>query len=78
MSFGEPDQASSRDDDCALFYGLELFEGHELIAVHFFESHELVDARRAADEAVRNGVADRAELRDDQSRLIFDRGARRH
>jgi hypothetical protein len=52
-------------------YRLDLFHAGELMEIRLFEDHELAQAKASATAAMRNGSADRAEVRDDLARLVF-------
>ena len=67
------DRSAAAGDDRPTFYTLELFRADELVKLHFFDADELDAAKGTALVAVRNGSADRAEVRDDRSRLMFKR-----
>lgn len=69
MRPGANEQAADPGD--SKFYRLELFEGGELTQIQFFDSHEFAQAKQSALDAVRDGTADHAEVRDDASRLVF-------
>ena len=65
-SDGEAAPASSA------FYRVDLFDLGEPIEVQFFEAHELQTANQWALDAVANGTARRAEVRDDADKLLLE------
>jgi hypothetical protein len=53
------------------FYRVELFQAVELLAIEFFDSHELEQAKRRVITSVASGSADRGAVLDDAGGVVF-------
>lgn len=61
-------------NDNSTFYTVEMFALGELVAIRFFERHQMLDAKRSALAGVSDCTFDEAQVRDDRGRLIFRPG----